>query len=575
MLLFFISFFIPTILAQSASIKDNLGNTVDLYFTGDSTDPKTWYQDAMDGNPDVGIEICDLGAKYVGATYAINVNGIWKYVLISYRSSTDALSYTDVDKGGGCYYTSPGYLTISPSHLVTPEPDVYFAAFPGYIRVTYADSSNPGTLSNFILTSQKLLGDYTFSRSFDEGTKTISVQTPTIIFQPQAGSFSKPANDPTFGISNERRMVIGVCSDSYGNSCYDGEVLSTPSFPLSLSAGVTTVNDQTKYDRYVVINSIGKYICIGANLKISIDKIQPDPVYYSQILHVNFTIMNYRDTPTEEKGGNVKVTTNFFVRIKIYRKDNPSNVVYDDKILITDDLLPGTSVKKYFEWNASVKSGFYYIEFTVDSDDDIVECVESDNTAKGEFEVKPIILPTIYINGKRTNKFEKAGLPYNFTLHLENSDGINVSNATVYLIEKNGLSLFVPTQIWNKTSNINYTEMSGIIVENRIMFKTDYYGNARITVIPTGNPLYAPEYSYVNADEILGNYSIWLTGTDFSGDPFIFIIKGKQKINGKSIMGIMTLAAGPGTDIVIRTVGPDAADALAGLKNLLESNFGE
>ena len=63
------------------------------------------------------------------------------------------------------------------------------------------------------------------------------------------------------------------------------------------------------------------------------------------------------------------------------------------------------------------------------------------------------------------------------------------------------------------------------------------------------------------------------TANRFESD--IFIIKGKQKINGKSIMGIMTLAAGPGTDIVIRTVGPDAADALAGLKNLLESNFGE
>lgn len=529
--LIFIIFLIQIALSQTASIEDNLGNAVNLYFTGDSTDPKTWYQDAIDGNPDVGIKICGVGPKYVGATYAININGIWNYVLISYRSSTEALSYTDVDKGNGCYYTSPGYLTISPSHLITPEPDVYFAAFPGYVRVAYEDSANPGSLSNFILTSQKLRGDYSFARSFDEDTKTITIQTPTIIFETQAGSFSKPANDPTFGINDERRMVIGVCSESYGNACYDGQVLTSPSFPLTLSAGVATVNDQVKYDRYVVINSIGKYICIGANLKISIKKIQPNPIYYSQILHVNFTIINYRDKPTEEKGGNVKVTTDFDVRVKIYRKDNTSYVVYDGIIPITDDLLPGDSIEKEFEWNASVKSGFYYIEFEVDYGDKIVECVETDNTARGEFEVKPIILPYIYINGNRTNVFPFPGLAYNLTLHLKNSDGINVSNATVYLIEENGLSLFVPTQIWNKSSNLNYYEIKGTKTKTIIEFETDYFGNAMLTIIPTGNPLYSPSYSYLNTKSILGNYSIYLTGYSYDGEPFVFIIKGNVTRN--------------------------------------------
>lgn len=63
------------------------------------------------------------------------------------------------------------------------------------------------------------------------------------------------------------------------------------------------------------------------------------------------------------------------------------------------------------------------------------------------------------------------------------------------------------------------------------------------------------------------------TANRFESD--IFIIKGKQKVNGKSIMGIMTLAAGPGTDITIRVVGSDAAEAFRELSKLLESNFGE
>ncbi len=55
----------------------------------------------------------------------------------------------------------------------------------------------------------------------------------------------------------------------------------------------------------------------------------------------------------------------------------------------------------------------------------------------------------------------------------------------------------------------------------------------------------------------------------------IEIRKGKEKVNGKSIMGIMTLAAGRGTQITIRAVGPDAVEAVTQLTRLIRSNFGE
>lgn len=53
------------------------------------------------------------------------------------------------------------------------------------------------------------------------------------------------------------------------------------------------------------------------------------------------------------------------------------------------------------------------------------------------------------------------------------------------------------------------------------------------------------------------------------------ILKGRQKVNGKSIMGIMTLAAGAGTAITVRTTGDDAQVALDELSRLIEGNFGE
>ena len=53
----------------------------------------------------------------------------------------------------------------------------------------------------------------------------------------------------------------------------------------------------------------------------------------------------------------------------------------------------------------------------------------------------------------------------------------------------------------------------------------------------------------------------------FSSD--ITIAKGKQKINGKSIMGIMMLAAGAGSKITIIADGDDADRAIVELEKLL------
>ncbi len=55
----------------------------------------------------------------------------------------------------------------------------------------------------------------------------------------------------------------------------------------------------------------------------------------------------------------------------------------------------------------------------------------------------------------------------------------------------------------------------------------------------------------------------------------IEVRKGRQKVNGKSIMGIMTLAAGTGTPITVCAAGKDADAALAEISRLIENNFGE
>ena len=46
-------------------------------------------------------------------------------------------------------------------------------------------------------------------------------------------------------------------------------------------------------------------------------------------------------------------------------------------------------------------------------------------------------------------------------------------------------------------------------------------------------------------------------------------------MNGKSIMGVMMLAAECGATLQLRAEGPDASEALDALAKLIESRFGE
>jgi phosphocarrier protein len=59
----------------------------------------------------------------------------------------------------------------------------------------------------------------------------------------------------------------------------------------------------------------------------------------------------------------------------------------------------------------------------------------------------------------------------------------------------------------------------------------------------------------------------------FSGE--IFISKGAQRVNAKSIMGVMMLAAGIGSTIKLEASGADAEQALKAIQALFDDKFGE
>ena len=63
------------------------------------------------------------------------------------------------------------------------------------------------------------------------------------------------------------------------------------------------------------------------------------------------------------------------------------------------------------------------------------------------------------------------------------------------------------------------------------------------------------------------------TANRFSCD--IFVEKDGEKVNGKSIMGLMMLAAGPGSKLTVHANGHDASQALAELETLINAGFDE
>ncbi len=55
----------------------------------------------------------------------------------------------------------------------------------------------------------------------------------------------------------------------------------------------------------------------------------------------------------------------------------------------------------------------------------------------------------------------------------------------------------------------------------------------------------------------------------------VWISKGDRRVNAKSIMGVMMLAAGVGSEVTIETIGEREQEAMDALLTLIHDKFGE
>jgi phosphocarrier protein HPr len=55
----------------------------------------------------------------------------------------------------------------------------------------------------------------------------------------------------------------------------------------------------------------------------------------------------------------------------------------------------------------------------------------------------------------------------------------------------------------------------------------------------------------------------------------VSLARSARKVNAKSLMGVMMLAAGPGSRVIVETDGPDETEALDAIAGLIGSRFAD
>jgi len=55
----------------------------------------------------------------------------------------------------------------------------------------------------------------------------------------------------------------------------------------------------------------------------------------------------------------------------------------------------------------------------------------------------------------------------------------------------------------------------------------------------------------------------------------VWMTRNKRRVNAKSIMGVMMLAAGNGSKVILETDGPDEKECFDALVELINNKFGE
>lgn len=83
------------------------------------------------------------------------------------------------------------------------------------------------------------------------------------------------------------------------------------------------------------------------------------------------------------------------------------------------------------------------------------------------------------------------------------------------------------------------------------------------------------EIRIVNALGLHARPAATLVQTVLKFQSEVYVCMNGHRVNAKSIMGLLTLAAAQGSVLQVTCTGPDAQDAIDAVRALIESSFGE
>lgn len=502
-----------------------------LIYKWGSADTTAYYQDAQ-AYPDVGLMICETSGTldtdyFTGLVYSTGSSS----ELVSYgRDGTLSPADQDVTyNGNDCKMTSIGGLTVSPSSI-SGTPETKIAGMPAEAHVMISENSD-GTDRQILETNSELKGSYSGNLNYDYSTNRLDLTVNGITVDSDIGTRSFSPGTTGRGITSERPLITGVCSDSSGDSCNGlSSVKTSSSFPetFDFDKSISEVNDQNVYTRYGIANGkVVDTVDIGADLEVRGLSTDRDPVYYSQNQTVSFSIRNT---------GNVPVTTGFDISSSIEK----GGQVFDSRSFSIDSGLDvGESRSFSYDWKALNNSGRYSVNVEADTGNDVAEINEG-NTDTDYFDLEAITYPDIYVDGERVPEneveFDYPGVPYNLTFVMKDSDGTILSDSRIELVETDGFSSFVPTQ--------EVTEGSFNSMRKISSFRTDENGTASITFIPTGNIFLSDRYNNTDVQSSV-DYSITMTARH-SGEQLNFIIDNSVTSNYPLEVGNPGLYQGEG-----------------------------
>ena len=100
-----------------------------------------------------------------------------------------------------------------------------------------------------------------------------------------------------------------------------------------------------------------------------------------------------------------------------------------------------------------------------------------------------------------------------------------------------------------------------------------------MTVVPDGEFSDAPEFRRAatirNRRGLHARAAARFVKLAWEYDAEVTVVKNGTSVSGRSIMGLMMLAAGPGTEIELHATGPQAERALEALGALVDGGFDE